>query len=172
MSEASNASAVERQLRSNEKSTAHKGAAFFLLPVLSILIYNPPVRHTILSNELREARVACGLSQQALAAAAGLPQSHISKIERGGDAQITTVRRIARVLGCDIVLAPRRANNALSPSAIEALRHPRPGSKVAAAKDFGIDLLTLARNAALTPSERLREATRPLPRIAPPPRKS
>ncbi len=130
------------------------------------------MRHTPLSDELRKARVACGLSQQALATAAGLPQSHISKIERGGDAHITTIRRIARVLGCDIALTLRKSSHALSPTAIEALRHPRPGSKIATARDFGVDLITLARNATLTPSERLREATRPLPRIARVPRPS
>ena len=130
------------------------------------------MRHTALSDELRKARVAHGLSQQALAAAAGLPQSHISKIERGGDAHVTTIRRIARVLGCDIALTRRKPSHVLSPNAVEALRHPRPGSKIAAARDFGVDFITLARNAALTPSERLREATRPLPRVTRAPRPS
>lgn len=130
------------------------------------------MQNSALSDELRRARVKRGFSQQALAAATGLPQSHISKIERGGDAQVRTIRRIARALGYELALAPSDARRALAANAIEAIRHPRPGSKIAAASDFGVDLMTLARNAALTPTERLREATRPLPRIARTPRPS
>jgi hypothetical protein len=37
------------------------------------------------------------------------------------------------------------------------IRNPRPGSKVAAAKEFGIDLTLLARNLRLTPEERINE---------------
>ena len=37
------------------------------------------------------------------------------------------------------------------------IRHPRPGSKIAAAKEFGIDLTLTFENLQLTPTERLRE---------------
>ncbi|MCA1625620.1 MAG: hypothetical protein LC768_08160 [Acidobacteria bacterium] len=39
----------------------------------------------------------------------------------------------------------------------ELFRNPRPGSKVAAAKEFGVDLTLLARNLTLTPEERINE---------------
>lgn len=39
----------------------------------------------------------------------------------------------------------------------ELIRNPRPGSKVAAAKEFGIDLTLLARNLRFTPEERINE---------------
>ena len=37
------------------------------------------------------------------------------------------------------------------------IRHPQPGSKIAAAKEFGIDLTLTFENLQLTPTERLRE---------------
>ena len=37
---------------------------------------------------------------------------------------------------------------------IERLRHPVPGSRIAAARDFGIDLNLLIANLRLTPAER------------------
>ncbi|HEX9929265.1 MAG TPA: hypothetical protein VGB02_12070 [Pyrinomonadaceae bacterium] len=39
----------------------------------------------------------------------------------------------------------------------EKLLNPRPGSKIAAAKEFGIDLTLLVRKLKLTPEERIRE---------------
>lgn len=41
-------------------------------------------------------------------------------------------------------------------TAEEKLLNPRPGSKIAAARDFGIDLTQLLRNLRLSPAERLR----------------
>jgi len=39
----------------------------------------------------------------------------------------------------------------------EKLLNPRPGSKIAAAKEFGIDLTLLVRKLKLTPEERICE---------------
>jgi hypothetical protein len=39
----------------------------------------------------------------------------------------------------------------------EKLLNPRPGSKIAAAKEFGIDLTLLVRQLRLTPQQRLDE---------------
>ena len=39
----------------------------------------------------------------------------------------------------------------------EKLLNPKPGSKIAAAKEFGIDLTLLVRQLRLTPQERLDE---------------
>jgi len=41
---------------------------------------------------------------------------------------------------------------------LELITHPPPGSKLAAAKEFGIDLTLLLENLALTPTERLEKA--------------
>ncbi len=38
----------------------------------------------------------------------------------------------------------------------EKLLNPRPGSKIAAARDFGIDLTLLVENLRLSPEQRLR----------------
>jgi hypothetical protein len=40
---------------------------------------------------------------------------------------------------------------------IELITNPPPGSKLAAAKEFGIDLTLLLENLALTPTERLQK---------------
>ncbi len=40
---------------------------------------------------------------------------------------------------------------------LEMVRHPPPGSRIAAAKEFGIDLTLTFENLQLTPTERLRE---------------
>jgi hypothetical protein len=41
-------------------------------------------------------------------------------------------------------------------TAEEKLLDPRPGSKIAEARDFGIDLTQLVENLRLTPAERIR----------------
>ncbi len=62
----------------------------------------------ILSN-LKQAREAKGLSQRALAKLAGVPQSHISKIENGSvDLRLSSLIGIARALGLEITLIPRK----------------------------------------------------------------
>jgi hypothetical protein len=38
----------------------------------------------------------------------------------------------------------------------ERLRHPRPGSKIAAAQEYGVDLTLLIENLRLSPAERVR----------------
>lgn len=40
---------------------------------------------------------------------------------------------------------------------LEMIRNPQPGSKIAAAKEFGIDLTLNVRSLQLTPTERLQE---------------
>ncbi|MEO6334352.1 MAG: hypothetical protein ABIO91_05145 [Pyrinomonadaceae bacterium] len=39
----------------------------------------------------------------------------------------------------------------------EKLLNPRPGSKIAEARDFGIDLTQIVENLRLTPSERIKK---------------
>lgn len=58
---------------------------------------------------LKEAREKKGLSQRALSAKTKVPQSHLSKIERGEvDIQTSTLIEIARVLDLEPMLVPRR----------------------------------------------------------------
>ena len=60
--------------------------------------------------ELKAARLAKGLSQRALSEGAGVPQSHISKIERGGvDLRHSSLVEIARALDLEVTLVPAKA---------------------------------------------------------------
>ena len=62
-----------------------------------------------LIDALKRARTRAGLSQRALSARAGLPQSHISKIENGrGDITLSTLIDLARALDVEVMLVPRK----------------------------------------------------------------
>lgn len=70
--------------------------------------------------ELATARRQAKLSQRALGKKIGLAQSHISKIERGAvDPQLSNLLEMARALGLELVLVPKR----LIP-AVRALSRP------------------------------------------------
>ncbi len=61
-------------------------------------------------DALKSARVAKGLSQQALGRRTGVPQSHVSKIENGGaDIRLSSLVELARALDLDLRLIPRKA---------------------------------------------------------------
>lgn len=67
-----------------------------------------------ISRSLREARAEGGLTQKKLGERVGLPQSHISKIEKGGvDLQLTSLAELARALDLEIRLIPRSASSAV-----------------------------------------------------------
>lgn len=73
--------------------------------------------------ELATARREAQLSQRALGKKIGLAQSHVSKIERGGvDPQLSSLLEMARALGLELMLVPKR----LVP-AVRALGRPAPG---------------------------------------------
>ncbi|HTG30044.1 MAG TPA: helix-turn-helix transcriptional regulator [Methylomirabilota bacterium] len=60
-----------------------------------------------MGKSLQQARISRGLTQAELGALVGLPQSHISKIERGEtDFQWTTLEQIANAVGLSAVLVP------------------------------------------------------------------
>jgi len=62
-----------------------------------------------ISRILKAAREAKGLSQRALAKMAGVPQSHLSKIENAGvDLRISSLAEIARALDLELTLVPRK----------------------------------------------------------------
>ncbi len=57
---------------------------------------------------LKKARIERKLKQSELGSKLGLPQSHISKIERGDtDLRLSTVADMARLLDLELVLVPR-----------------------------------------------------------------
>ena len=60
-----------------------------------------------IGTSLQQARTARGLTQAQLGMLVGLPQSHISKIERGEtDFQWTTLEQVANAVGLTPVLVP------------------------------------------------------------------
>jgi len=65
---------------------------------------------THIANKLKAEREARGLSQRALSKLAGIPQSHISKIENGTvDLRLSSLIELARILGLELTLVPRKA---------------------------------------------------------------
>lgn len=89
-----------------------------------------------IARTLQAARAAKGLSQRALAAKAGVPQSHISKIEAGAvDLRLSSLIELARVLDLEPVLVPRRALPAVqstirAAAAPDARGAPRPAYRL------------------------------------------
>jgi len=68
----------------------------------------------LIAAALKSARQQRGLSQRALAAKAGVPQSHISRIENATvDLQTSSLIAIARALGLEVMLVPRAATSAV-----------------------------------------------------------
>lgn len=63
-----------------------------------------------IAKTLLEARQRKGLSQRALADLAGVPQSHISKIESGAvDLRLSSLIELSRALDLELALVPRSA---------------------------------------------------------------
>jgi transcriptional regulator with XRE-family HTH domain len=74
-----------------------------------------------MAMDLKTARIAKGLSQRALSKRAGVPQSHISKIENGGvDLRVSSLVEIARALDLEVTLVPRK-----NISAVRSITRPR-----------------------------------------------
>lgn len=82
-----------------------------------------------ISARLHEARIAQALSQRALSKLAGVPQSHISKIESNQvDLRLSSLIAIATALGLEVTLVPRQAMPAVQSIArqsLPSLRNPR-----------------------------------------------
>lgn len=84
-----------------------------------------------IANILRTAREAKGLSQRALGRLAGVPQSHISKIESGAvDLRLSSLVELARVLDMEVVIVPRRSlpavNAVVRSTSVSAAESVRP----------------------------------------------
>ena len=95
---------------------------------------------------LKAAREAKQLSQRALSAKAGVPQSHISKIESGAvDLQLSSLVELARLLDLEVMLVPR----ALVPAVRGIVRSP--------------EILSAARARHAGGAQRTQAPTRPPP---------
>ena len=69
---------------------------------------------THIASKLKAERETQGLSQHALSKLAGIPQSHISKIENGAvDLRLSSLIELARILGLELTLVPRKALSAV-----------------------------------------------------------
>ena|SRR6056297_1987979 len=67
-----------------------------------------------IAERLKQAREGKGLSQRALSKLAGVPQSHISRIENGGvDLRVSSLIELARVLDLELMLVPRKSVSAV-----------------------------------------------------------
>lgn len=63
-----------------------------------------------LAESLRAARQRKGWTQSELSAASGVPQSHISRIERGVvDLRVSSLVALARILDLELALVPRKS---------------------------------------------------------------
>ena len=63
-----------------------------------------------LGEQIKSARQQAGISQHELSDRAGLPQSHISKVENAGvDLRVSSLAKLAHALDYELVLVPRRA---------------------------------------------------------------
>lgn len=68
-----------------------------------------------IAEKLKVARQAKGLSQRKLSQLAGVPQSHISKIESGVvDLRLSSLIELSRVLELELTLVPRNALPAIN----------------------------------------------------------
>lgn len=76
------------------------------------------------SNCLRTARIAKNLSQRELSKLAGVPQSHISRIESNQvDLRLSSLIAIANAVGVEVTLVPRMA----MPAVQSIVRQTMPG---------------------------------------------
>ena len=86
-----------------------------------------------IAQRLKSSRRAKGVSQRALSARSGVPQGHISKIERGAvDLRVSSLIALARALDLELTLVPRKtvpAVNSLIRNANRAVSQPGPARK-------------------------------------------
>jgi len=70
---------------------------------------------TNITEKLKATREARGLSQRELSQLAGVPQSHISKIENGSvDLRVSSLIELSRALGLELTLVPRNTLSAVN----------------------------------------------------------
>jgi transcriptional regulator with XRE-family HTH domain len=85
---------------------------------------NYAIAHIV--KKLKATRQAKGFSQRKLSQLAGVPQSHISKIESGAvDLRLSSLIELARVLDLELTLVPRKALPAIN----TIIRSSEPAAK-------------------------------------------
>ncbi|MEO9169696.1 MAG: helix-turn-helix transcriptional regulator [Candidatus Baltobacteraceae bacterium] len=105
-----------------------------------------------LGATIRRARLARGWSQARLGHETGMPQSNIARIEKGvDDMRLSTFERVISALGYNMLIAP---------SLSTLFSDPPRGSRIEAARDYGVDLGQLYASISMTPEERLAAASR------------
>lgn len=88
-----------------------------------------------LAIRIQAARKQKGLSQRALSVKVGIPQSHLSKIEKGRvDLQTSSLIQIARALDLELVLVSRTQL-----SAVQAIQKSSQGTNIAPAYQLPSD---------------------------------
>lgn len=90
-----------------------------------------------LIRTLTAARGRAGVSQREVGKRAGVPQSHISKIENGlVDPQVTTLVELGRALGLELTWVPRKAIPAVT-AIVRAIDSPDEESTARPAYELG-----------------------------------
>jgi transcriptional regulator with XRE-family HTH domain len=103
---------------------------------------------------LRDARHKKNLSQRDLSAVSGVPQSHISKIEKGAvDLRLSSLVELARALDLEVTLVPRAAVPAVQSIVRSAASASTSNDKQTrlARKDLNRIEETIARNRSTLP---------------------
>lgn len=86
-----------------------------------------------IAASLKSARLAMGLTQRELGQRVGMPQSHISKIEKGAsDLQVSSLLELSRALGLEVKLVPRKAVTAIE-GVLRSVESANGGSRAAEA---------------------------------------
>ena len=98
---------------------------------------------------IQHVRRSLGLSQAQLGERAGFPQSVIARLEGGADLRVSTLERVLDALSLALVFSPRVE---------QLIQDPPLGSKLAAARDFGVDLGQLFASYRRSPDDRLQDA--------------
>lgn len=99
-----------------------------------------------IAETLKTAREMKGLSQRALSKLAGMPQSHISKIENGAvDLRLSSLVEFARALDLEVTLVPRKN----VPAVQSIVRSSQPGGAVSPATSAAKELKRLQQNLGL-----------------------
>ena len=89
-----------------------------------------------ITDQLKAARDASGLSQRDLTAMTGIQQAQLSKIENGSvDPRLASLTTIARALELELVLVPRRS----LPAVKAILNGNKPASRPAYSLDDEAD---------------------------------
>lgn len=101
---------------------------------------------------LRKAREHKGLSQRDLGAISGVPQSHISKIEKGAvDLRLSSLIELARALDLELALVPRPVVPAVQSIVRSAVPAADDRQTRLALKDVNRFKETIARNRSALP---------------------